>query len=87
MGGSVDASGEINGAEFTDIFGLKKVLLADERRIAYSVAKKFLEYANGHKPGLVQRVHLWEFLGRKPENGRLKTLLTEVLENSLSEAK
>ena len=87
MGGSVDASGEINGAEFTDIFGLKKVLLADERRIAYNFAKKFFEYANGHKPDLVQRVHLWEFLGRKPENGRLKTLLTEVLENSLSEAK
>ena len=87
MGGSVDASGEINGDEFTDIFGLKKVLLADERRIAYNFAKKFFEYANGHKPDLVQRVHLWEFLGRKPENGRLKTLLTEVLENSLSEAK
>ena len=87
MGGSVDASGEVNGDEFTDIFGLKKVLLADERKIAYNFAKKFFEYANGHKPDLVQRLHLWEFLGRKPENRRLKTLVTEVLEHSLSEEK
>ena len=87
MGGSVDASGEINGDKFGNIFGLKKVLLADERKIAYNFAKKFFEYANGHEPDLVQRLHLWEFVGRKPENIRLKTLVTEVLEYSLSESK
>jgi len=86
VGGGVDASGEINGEEFTDIFGLKKVLLADERKIAYNFAKKFFEYANGHKPDLKQRLHLLEFLGRDAENGRLQTLVTEVLEYSLSDA-
>ncbi len=85
-GGAVDASGEINGEEFTDIFGLKKVLLADERKIAYNFAKKFFEYANGYKPDLKQRLHLWEFLGRGAENGGLQTLVTEVLEYSLSDA-
>ena len=83
----MDASGEINGDKFGNIFGLKKVLLADERKIAYNFAKKFFEYANGHEPDLVQRLHLWEFVGRKPENIRLKTLVTEVLEYSLSESK
>ena len=82
----MDASGEINGEEFTDIFGLKKVLLADERKIAYNFAKKFFEYANGYKPDLKQRLHLWEFLGRGAENGGLQTLVTEVLEYSLSDA-
>ena len=66
---------------------MKKVLLADERKIAYNFAKKFFEYANGHEPGLVQRLYFWEFVGRKPENIRLKTLVTEVLEYSLSESK
>ena len=63
-----------------------KVLLADERKIAYNFAKKFFEYANGYKPDLKQRLHLWEFLGRGAENGGLQTLVTEVLEYSLSDA-
>ena len=85
-GGPVDSSGEIDGREFGDIFGLKKVLLANERKIAYNFAKKYFEYANGHEPSLTDRLHLWEFLGRAPGNTRLKTLVTEVLHYSLSEA-
>lgn len=86
LGGSVDASGEIDERAFKDIFGLKKVLLANERKIAYSFAKKFFEYANGYQPTLQERLHLWNFLGRNPENGRLQDLITEVILNSMSKA-
>ena len=84
LGRRVDASGKIDGQEFTGIIALKKVLLADERKIAYNFAKKFFEYAKGRKPDLSQRIHLWSFLGRNPGNSRLQTLLTEVLEYSVS---
>ncbi len=86
MGGVVEPSGEINGDEFNDIFELKKVLLAGELKVAYNFAKKFFEYATGHKPDLAQRLHLWEFLGREPGNRRLKTLVTEVIEYSVDSA-
>ncbi|MCP4846558.1 MAG: DUF1588 domain-containing protein, partial [Verrucomicrobiaceae bacterium] len=36
LSGEVDASGEINGAGFEDVFGLKKILLSDHRKIAYN---------------------------------------------------
>jgi hypothetical protein len=86
MGREVDSSGEIGGDKFGDIFGLKKHLLANELKIAYNFARKYFEYANGHEPTLAQRLHLWEFLGRAPGNRRLKTLVTEVIHYSLSEA-
>lgn len=85
LGGTVDASGEIGEDEFEDIFGLKKLLLAGERKVAYNFAKKYFEYANGVKPDLAQRFHLWEFLGKDPEHGRLKDLVTEVLLYSQNE--
>jgi hypothetical protein len=40
-GAPVDASGEIDDASFQDIFGLKKVLLSNERKLAYNYGKKF----------------------------------------------
>ena len=83
-GGPVDASGEINQHQFDDVFGLKKLLLADERKIAYNFAKKFFEYANGYDPDLEQRLHLWDFIERSPGNERMKNLVTEVLEYSLT---
>lgn len=86
-GGRVDASGEIGSEKFTDIFGLKKVLLAEERQIAYHFAKTFFEYANGCEPTLTRRLHLWNFLGEDHANLRLKNLITEVLVESLNEAK
>ena len=86
MGAPVDSSGEIEGDEFEDIFGLKKALLLNERKIAYNFARKYFEYANGYEPNLVERLHFWDFLGKHPMNGRLKNLITEVLLYSLREA-
>jgi hypothetical protein len=83
-GGPVDASGEIGEDKFEDIFGLKKLLLASERKVAYNFAKKVFEYANGYKPNLAQRLHLWDFIARSPGNVHLRDLLTEVLAYSLT---
>ncbi|NNM28690.1 MAG: DUF1588 domain-containing protein, partial [Akkermansiaceae bacterium] len=85
VGGVVDSSGEIDEHKFDDIFGLKKVLLAGERKIAYNFAKKYFEYAKGHKPDLAQRLYLWNHLGEDPENSRLKDLISETLIYTLSE--
>jgi hypothetical protein len=83
-GGPVDASGEIGEDKFEDIFGLKKLLLAGERKVAYNFAKKVFEYANGFKPNLAQRLHLWDFIARSPGNVQMRNLLTEVLAYSLT---
>jgi hypothetical protein len=83
MGEAVDAAGEIDGKTFTDIFGLKKILLTEERKIAYNFAKKFFEYANGYQADLSQRLHFWNHLGEKSDHGRLKNVVTEVLIYSL----
>ncbi|HCI92287.1 MAG TPA: hypothetical protein DHV60_07045 [Verrucomicrobiales bacterium] len=84
-GAKVDASGEIDKHTFDDIFGLKKVLLTNQRKIAYNFAKKFFEYANGYKPNLNQRLHLWDFIDKQPGNDNMKTLVTEVLIHSLTQ--
>jgi hypothetical protein len=83
LAGEVDAAGEIDKAKFEDVFGLKKILLFDHKKIAYNFAKKFFEYANGYKPNLKQRLHLH---GMIPENAgecRMKDLITKVLVYSL----
>ena len=79
----VDAAGEINGQVFTDIFGLKKLLVSDERRIAYNFAKKFFEYANGYAPDLQQRRELLTMTDST--NCRMRDLVTEVLVYSLED--
>ena len=84
LGAVVDASGEIDKNKFDDIFGLKKFLLSNQRKVAYNFAKKFFEYSNGYQPNLTQRLHLWDFINRRPENERMKDLMTEVLTYSRS---
>ena len=83
----MDASGEMGADKFENIFGLKKVLLSNEQKIAYNFAKKFFEYARGEKPNLEQRLHLWNFLGKAEENVRLKNIVIEVLIKALNELK
>ena len=84
-GAKVDASGEIDQHTFDDIFGLKKILLSGQQKIAYNFAKKFFEYSNGYKPNLNQRLHLWDFIDKQPGNDNMKTLVTEVLIHSLTQ--
>lgn len=84
MGGEVDASGEIDRNKFDDVFGLKKLLLTDHRKIAYNFAKKFFEYANGYKPNLKQRLDLLDLIEENPQDCRIRDLITEVLVYSLA---
>ncbi len=84
LGAPVDASGEMGKDKFEDVFGLKKLLLAGERKVAYNFAKKFFEYAKGDQPDLKQRLYLWDFIASSPGNVHMRNLLTEVLAYSLT---
>ncbi|MCH2061240.1 MAG: DUF1588 domain-containing protein [Verrucomicrobiales bacterium] len=84
LAGNVDSSGEINGAVFQDVFGLKQILLSDHRKIAYNFIKKFFEYANGYQPDLAQRLHLYAMIPDKPDQCRMKDLITKTLVYSLA---
>ena len=79
----MDAAGEIDKDKFEDVFGLKKILLSDHKKIAYNFAKKFFEYANGYKPNLKQRLHLHAMIPDNAEECRMKDLITKVLAYSL----
>jgi len=82
---AVDASGEIGGQSFTDIFELKKFLISDHKKIAYNFIKKFFEYANGYRPSLNQRLDLFAMIPSEPEACRLKDMITQTLIYSLRE--
>ncbi len=84
LAGNVDSSGEIKGAVFQDVFGLKQILLSDHRKIAYNFIKKFFEYANGYQPDLAQRLHLYAMIPDKPDQCRMKDLITKTLVYSLA---
>ena len=77
----VDSAGAIEDQEFADLFGLKKLLVLEERKIAYNFAKKFFEYANGYTPSLKQRMDLLAMIS--PKAGRIRELVTNVLTYSL----
>ena len=86
LAGKVDASGEIGKVEFADIFGLKKILLSNHKKIAYNFIKKFFEYANGYKPNLRQRLHLFAMIPENARECRMKDLITKTLVYSLTGA-
>ena len=85
LGGEVDASGEIATHKFNDVFGLKKILLTDHRKVAYNFTKKFFEYANGYKPDLKERLQLFKLIPENAKECRIKDLITKVLIYSLRE--
>ncbi|MFN7794074.1 MAG: DUF1592 domain-containing protein [Planctomycetota bacterium] len=76
---AVDASGEISGVAFEDIAGLKKSLESNHKKIAYNFSRKFFEYASGYEPTLSQRIALYDLIDDRPENCRLKDLVTGIL--------
>ncbi len=82
--GGVDASGQVDEYRFEDVFGLKRLLRSNHRRVAYNFAKKFFEYVNGHVPTLKQRLALLAMLSDDPERCRMKNLVTDVLLYSLT---
>ena len=87
LGGTVDASGEVNQRPFENVFGLKKILASDQRKIAYNVAKKFFEYVNGYSARLEQRLELLDRIAAGVKGYRMKDLITEVIVYSLHEGR
>ncbi len=81
--GDVDPSGEVAKERFSDIFGLKKILLSDHKKIAYNFVKKFFEYANGYKPSLKERLDLFAMIPEEPEQCRMRDLITKTLVYSM----
>ena len=79
----MDPSGEIAQEKFSDIFGLKKILLSNHKKIAYNFVKKFFEYANGYKPSLQERLDLFAMIPEQPEQCRMKDLITKTLVYSM----
>jgi hypothetical protein len=84
LAGEVDPSGEIAKETFTDVFGLKKILLSKHQKIAYNFIKKFFEYANGYQPSLKQRRDLFAMIPDEPDECRMKDLISKTLVYSLS---
>ena len=83
LAGDVDAVGEIDKSKFEDVFGFKKILLSDHKKVAYNFAKKFFEYANGYQPNLKQRLHLHAMISENAQECRMKDLIVKVLSYSL----
>ena len=83
MTGDVDPSGEVAKERFSDIFGLKKILLSDHKKIAYNFVKKFFEYANGYKPSLKERLDLFAMIPEEPKQCRMMDLITITLVYSM----
>ena len=79
----VDASGEIEGHKFSDITGLKKILLANPDKIAYNFMKQFFEYANGREPSLPERAALFSRIVDSAKDLGMSDLVKEVLVFSL----
>ncbi|MDP7495661.1 MAG: DUF1592 domain-containing protein, partial [Roseibacillus sp.] len=84
LAGEVDASGELGKTGFEDVFGLKKILLSDHKKVAYNFTKKFFEYANGYRPSLKQRLHLFLMIPEIAQECRMKDLMRKVLVYSLT---
>ena len=83
LAGDVDTVGEIDKSKFEDVFGFKKILLSDHKKVAYNFAKKFFEYANGYQPNLKQRLHLHAMISENAQECRMKDLIVKVLGYSL----
>ena len=79
----VDPSGSIGKEDFANVFGFKKILRKDHKKIAYNFIKKFFEYANGYQPDLRQRLDLNSMIPDDPKECKIRDLLIHTLDYSL----
>jgi hypothetical protein len=79
----VDPSGSIGKEDFANVFGFKKILRKDHKKIAYNFIKKFFEYANGYQPDLRQRLDLYSMIPDDPKKCKIRDLLISTLDYSL----
>ncbi|QDV24800.1 DUF1592 domain-containing protein [Aureliella helgolandensis] len=84
-GPQVDASGELpDGRPFADVAQLKRLLLADQRKIAKNLVEKLLTYATGAAPRFSDREEIEEILDRHAAHGYpVRSLITEIATSRL----
>ena len=80
---NVDPSGSIGKEDFANVFGFKKILRKDHKKIAFNFIKKFFEYANGYQPDLRQRLDLYSMIPDDPKKCKIRDLLICTLDYSL----
>lgn len=77
----VDAAGELpNGESFTDIIGLKQILLSHSDQFAKTLSQKLLAYATGRELSVTDRPHIDRILRASGEHGnRFRDLIQLVV--------
>ena len=81
----VDTSGNLpDGRSFTDVRGLKQLLLTDQRQIARNLISQFTVYATGAPIHFADRARIETLLDRCAADGfRVRSLLLEVVTSPL----
>jgi hypothetical protein len=88
LGPKIDCSGELNGAAFADIAGLRALLLADEVQIARNLARRLLTYATGAGISFADRAAIETLLGAtQSKQYGLRSLIHAVVESDQFRAK
>ena len=91
LGQSVDPSGILEELAFEGIGDLKKMLVADHKKVSYNLMKQYFEFVTGQSPTLEQRYELYQRIPDDRQAFGLKELVKRVLvfawidENSLSD--
>ena len=89
LGSVVDASGELaDGRKFTDINGLRALLLQDEDALARNVARQILVYATGSGIRFSDRAAIDAIITHtKPAHHGLRSIVQEVVASELFQTK
>jgi len=89
LGSEVDASGELaDGRTFTDVNGLRALLLQDEDALARNLVRQLLIYATGTGIRFADRAAIEEIIARtKPTHHGVRDLLLGVVASTLFHAK
>ena len=89
LGSEVDASGELaDGRKFTDVNGLRALLLADPDALARNLARQLSIYATGAGIRFSDRDAIEAIVTRtKPSQHGLRSLVQEVVASELFQTK
>ena len=89
LGSEVDATGELaDGRKFTDVNGLRALLLADEDALARNLARQLLIYATGAGIRFSDRPGIEAIISKtKPAHHGLRSLVQEVVASELFQSK
>jgi hypothetical protein len=89
VGGAVDASGELaDGRKFSDIHGLRALLLADEDALARNLVRQLLIYSTGAGIRFADRDGIEAIVARtRPAHHGVRSIIQEVVASELFHTK